>query len=209
MIKTQWLGKISYGETLLLQREYRDQVIKGTKPPIFWLLEHYPVVTEGRRSSQHSPIPILAEKGIEWYKTERGGLATYHGPGQLVGYLITNIKSHNHTIKSFVNAVEQGLIDYLSPRVDAQRRPEYPGVWVNNNKIAAVGFHIKEGVSMHGFALNLTVDLAPYYLITPCGITDGWVTSLKILTENSPEPEECWENVANSILQSLLIKPNI
>ena len=143
---------------------------------------------------------------VEVVRTERGGLATYHGPGQLVGYLILDVARRKTTVKGTVCAVESGIIAWLgSWGVDSGRRPGRPGVWVGDDKICAVGMHFRRGVSMHGFALNLTVDLSRFSTFVPCGITDGGVTSLAAVVGSSREP---WQ-VADEVGRCLVDTPGL
>ncbi len=202
----RWLGTVPYRRALEQQRAHRQAVLEGRAQPELWLLEHPPVVTEGRRTPPiPTPVSLLAQHGIDWVRTERGGLATYHGPGQLVGYLIADIDQLRLSVKQTVAALEQGLIDWLAERsITASRRPEYPGVWVGRAKIGAVGLHFQRRVSMHGFALNLTTPLAPFSLIVPCGISDGEVTTLaQLVGEAAPRPAEAAPSVAANILSAL------
>ncbi|MBN1336824.1 MAG: lipoyl(octanoyl) transferase LipB [Deltaproteobacteria bacterium] len=205
-----WLGRVPYREALEAQRARREAVIARTTPPVLWLLEHDPVVTEGRRPASGGLSPeALARLGIDHVSTERGGLATYHGPGQLVGYLICPIDDFGLTVKGTVSALEDALIAYLAQqRLQAGRRPGYPGVWIGREKIAALGLNFRMGVSMHGFALNCTVDLAPFGYIVPCGITDGGVTSLeRLLGASAPTPRDAAPAVAASVIRVLLRVP--
>jgi lipoyl(octanoyl) transferase len=202
----RWLGRVPYRQALERQRAHRQALIDGLAQSELWLLEHPPVVTEGRRPPPiPTPVTLLAQHGIDWVRTERGGLATYHGPGQLVGYLIADITTMGLTIKGTVAALEQGLMDWLGERgIRAGRRQEYPGVWVGQAKIGAVGLHFQRNVSMHGFALNLTTPLDPFSLIVPCGIQDGSVTTLaQLLGPSAPDPAAAAPTVATSILTAL------
>jgi lipoyl(octanoyl) transferase len=203
----QWLGRVPYGEALRLQRERREAVLDGRDGPVLFLLEHDPVVTVGRRGAVGVPPPdFLRARGVDYFETERGGLATYHGPGQLVGYLICDIRTFGIGVRECVAALEQGLIDWLASQgIEGGRREGYPGAWVGRDKIAAIGLHFSRSVSMHGFALNLTTDLSPYRLIVPCGITDGGVTSLERLLGPglAPIPSEAAGSVAASIVSAL------
>jgi lipoyl(octanoyl) transferase len=202
-----WLGTIPYRDALAAQRARRAAILAGQADSTLWLLEHPPVVTEGWRTPPApTPVAALARHGIEVVRTDRGGLATYHGPGQLVGYLICDVARCGLGVRQTVAALEQGLIGWLAAQgVTAGRRPEYPGVWVGRGKIAAVGMNFSRGVSMHGFALNLTVDLAPFSLIVPCGIVDGDVTSLaRVRGEAAPTPAEAAPAVAVAVLDALL-----
>ncbi len=201
-----WLGRVPYRQALERQRSHRESLIAGSVGPVLWLLEHPPVVTEGRRSTTPAAAAEhLSRLGIDWLRTERGGLATYHGPGQLVGYLICDMAALGLGPRRTVRALERGLMDWLGTRgLQARRRPEYPGVWVQQAKIAALGLHFRRGVSMHGFALNLTLDLAPYGLIVPCGITDGEVTSLERLNAaGATPPERAAAGVADAVIRAL------
>jgi lipoyl(octanoyl) transferase len=201
-----WLGRVPYREALEAQRARREAVIAGRAGPILWLLEHEPVVTEGRREALGGLSPqALAARGIDHVRTERGGLATFHGPGQLVGYLICPLAWFGLTVKGTVTCLEDGLAAWLSSLgIQAGRRPTFPGVWVGRDKIAALGLHFRQGVSMHGFALNCTVDLTPFGFIVPCGITDGGVTSLaRLLGSAAPEPSDAAPHVAASVIHAL------
>ncbi len=144
------------------------------------LLEHPPVYTIGRRDSS-SDLLVTAEwirrNGIEIHRTDRGGRVTYHGPGQLVGYLIFALED---SIPILVWKIEETLIRLLAHfHLKGEREPQYPGVWIGLKKIAAVGLRIERGVTRHGFSLNVSCDLKPYRHIHPCGITDRGVTSME------------------------------
>ncbi len=169
------------------------------------LLEHAPVITVGRRPAAGTPsAEELARHGVELHRTERGGLATWHGPGQLVGYLILDVRSRGLGAKGLVHRVEEGLIAWLDDQgIAGVRRCGYPGVWVGPDKIAAIGFHFRRGVSLHGFALNLSPSLSGFNLILPCGIRDGGVTSLGRLRGSSPCPADTAPAVAERILGAL------
>ena len=186
-----WLGRVEYSEALTRQRLRRADVIQGAASEVIWLLEHDSVITTGRRSVEGLPSKaVLAATGTQLVHTERGGLATWHGPGQLVAYAIVNAWDRKLGARGTVCAMEQGVIHFLQDHaVEASRRPGYPGVWVGRDKICAVGMHFSRGVSMHGVALNLATELPGFDLILPCGIRDGGVTSLGILTgiEHSAE----------------------
>ena len=205
-IAWSWIGRIPYGEALRRQREYRDQVIMGDQPEAVWLLEHDPVVTTGRR-----PVPELlhrsdfAEHNIEVVQTERGGLATYHGPGQLVAYPIVNCWDRGMGAKGAVHAMEQAVIDWLNTLgIASARRPGFPGVWIGLAKICAIGMHFKKGVSIHGIAVNLIDDLHGFNLITPCGINDATITSIHREAEIRMTAEEAASLLAPHIVHHLL-----
>lgn len=209
MIEPSWLGRVDYALALSQQRTRRDQILAGEAAECFWLLEHPPVLTVGRRAVVDLPKPeVLAQLGMEVVMTERGGLATYHGPGQLVGYLLLDIASRGIKVREMVCAIENGVIRWLKENgVTASRRVGFPGVWVGNSKICALGLHFRKGVSMHGFALNMTTELAGYSSITPCGITDGGITSYFQETGRPLIPHDVAFSVAARIIESLRLTP--
>ncbi len=200
-IEWRWLGRVPYGWTLALQRTRRDAIVAGTAPEALWLLEHDPVITLGRRA-----VPELGSivGEIPVVRTERGGLATWHGPGQLVGCLLVDARRRGWSVKGMVRGIEDGIGAWLwAMGVAAGRRQGAPGVWVGDDKICAVGLHFRRGVSMHGFALNLVNDLSGFAAIVPCGITDGGVTSLARLGVAAPTPEQAAPSVAASVGRAL------
>ena len=185
-----WLGRLEYGAALARQHAERAAVLDGRSAGALWLLEHDPVVTTGRRNAAVDE-DALRGQGVAVFHTDRGGLATWHGPGQLVAYVILDLSAHRIKVREFVAALEDTAIAWLAEQgVIADRREGYRGVWVNRDKICAVGVHIRRGVSTHGLALNLTPDLSGFGLITPCGITDGGVTSLARHRSNAPSSAE-------------------
>ncbi len=201
-IPLEWLGRVPYLDALERQRRRREGVIEGTESEVLWLLEHDPVITTGRRSVEGLDPATL---GVPVVPTERGGLATWHGPGQLVGYPIVDVASRGGTVRGTIAAVEEGVIRWLATRgVEASRVEGRPGVWVGPAKICAVGMHFRRGVSLHGFALNLTADLATFARFVPCGIADARVTSLAEVAGRSPEPREVWREVGDAVLRALV-----
>lgn len=177
------LGVVPYRAALRYQRLRREAVISGAAPEVLWTLEHPPVITTGRREAAGVPAAgWLAARGIDRVAVERGGLATWHGPGQLVGYPILSLEARKIGVKAYVSALEAGIIAWLAGvGIAASRREGYPGIWVGRDKICALGVHVHRGVTMHGFALNLCPSFDGFSLINPCGITDGGVTSLERL----------------------------
>lgn len=180
------LGRIRYSEALDLQRELVSARQQGCGNDTLLLLEHPHVVTMGRNGkSQHvlASAEILARTGIEYYETDRGGDVTYHGPGQLVGYPILDLREWRRDVHAYFSGVEQALIDALAIfGIEARRGGErgYEGVWVGAAKIAAIGIHISRWVTSHGFALNIDTDLSYFRYIVPCGLTKP-VCSLRTL----------------------------
>jgi lipoyl(octanoyl) transferase len=200
-LDTRWLGRVPYRWALALQRARRDAIVAGTAPEALWLLEHDPVVTVGRRS-----VDGLGDEvgGTPVVRTERGGLATWHGPGQLVGYLLADVKRRGWSVRGTVTALEEGILTWLAAYgVVGERRADARGVWVGGDKICAIGLHFRRGVSMHGFALNLTNGTEGFDHIVPCGITDGGVTSLSRLGFPSPSPLEASSSVGRAVLDAL------
>src|SRR5579883_644886 len=178
-----WLGRVAYGTALARQRALLEARAAGAIPDSLLLLEHPPVLTLGRRGSRDDVLVSeaeLAARGIAVYETNRGGLVTYHGPGQLVAYPIADIRSlTGGDVVRYVWGLEESVIRVLADLgIVAGRDPRHRGVWVGNAKIAALGVAISRGVTMHGIALNLQPDLDHFGLIHPCGIHDRGVTSV-------------------------------
>jgi lipoate-protein ligase B len=158
---------------------------RGEAPDTLLLVEHPPVFTLGRRAERDNilvPAERLREMGIEVAEIERGGDVTYHGPGQVVGYPIMDLRGHGRDLGAFLRGLEEVLIRALaSYGVSAGRQPPMTGVWVGDEKIAAIGIAVSRWVSYHGFCLNVAPDLGHFALIHPCGIRDRGVTSMEKL----------------------------
>ncbi len=178
------LGRCDYQVALKKQYEILEAVQNETLEDTLILVEHPPVVTLGRNAEEGNvlfPEAFLKAQGFDVYHVERGGDATYHGPGQVVGYPIFNIKkNHGRSIRHFVESLEQIFIDLLGDHygISAARDEVNAGVWIGKQKILAIGLAVKRGVTFHGFALNVNTDLSHYQYIVPCGLTDRTVTSL-------------------------------
>ncbi|HEY6809261.1 MAG TPA: lipoyl(octanoyl) transferase LipB [Gemmatimonadales bacterium] len=190
-------GLVPYREALERQRLLAEERIAGTLPhDLLWLLEHPPVVTLGRTS--HAENVVRAE-GLDVVEVERGGDVTYHGPGQLVGYPIIDLRQHRQDLHWYLRTLEQALIDALARLgIPAARNPGYTGVWTREGgrKIASIGIHVKQWVTWHGFALNVTTDLGAFDRIIPCGIPGVVMTSVE--REGGPV-----ENVADAVIQGM------
>jgi lipoyl(octanoyl) transferase len=188
------LGLIGYGQAYTLQRQLHAARLRGDIPDTLLLLEHPPVITLGKGfRAEHllfSP-EFYVQRGIEVCPTDRGGDVTCHMPGQLVGYPIFDLRAHGRDLHRFLRQLEEGLIRLLSEYgIQAGRMSGYTGVWVGNEKIAAIGIKVARWVSMHGFALNVNNDLSLFRLIVPCGIADRGVTSIRqLLGKPFPMPE--------------------
>ncbi len=182
---------LSYGEGLAIQNALVDERRFGRIPDVFLLLQHPHVLTlgargDGGRAHILATPARLAELGIEVYETGRGGDVTYHGPGQLVGYPIIDLKPDRCDVHKYVRDVEEVLIRALSDYgVRASRIRGLTGVWVGAEKIAAIGIRISRWITSHGFALNVSTNLDYFRLIVPCGISDRGVTSLEKLLGRS------------------------
>jgi lipoyl(octanoyl) transferase len=187
------LGRRPYGEVLALQRAVARARIGGEiAEDVLLLVEHPPVVTLGRSRSSASHLvaspELLAARGVELFEVERGGDVTFHGPGQLVGYPILDLKRHKQDLHWYLRQVEEALIVALARwGLRADREPKYTGVWLGDEpdvvggrrKIASIGVHARDWVTWHGFALNVTTDLSYFDLMVPCGIAGVTMTSMR------------------------------
>jgi lipoyl(octanoyl) transferase len=184
------LGRLRYFEAFALQQRLVEERKRGRGTDTLLFVEHPHVVTLGRNGKQDHILAseeVLARTGIEYFETDRGGDVTYHGPGQLVGYPILDLREWKRDVHAYFNGIEQCLIDALAVfDIAAQRIPErgYEGVWVNGEKIAAIGIHISRWITSHGFALNVETDLNYFKYIVPCGLTKP-VCSLRTLGCNA------------------------
>ncbi|HEY8256597.1 MAG TPA: lipoyl(octanoyl) transferase LipB [Gemmatimonadales bacterium] len=187
------LGRRSYLEVLDLQRELCRQKMSGeVEEDLLILVEHEPVITLGRGLRPASlPIPpaALKRRGVPVVEVERGGDVTYHGPGQLVGYPVLDLRRHREDLHWYLRQLEATLIGALGRLgVTAERNPGLTGVWTAGRKIASLGIHVKQWVTFHGFALNVTTDLSYFDLIVPCGIQGVVMTSVARELGRSDEP---------------------
>jgi len=178
------LGRMDYGRALELQQRLVAERKQGLIPDQLLLLEHPHVITLGRNGRLENLLAndqVLGRAGISFYPTDRGGDITYHGPGQLVGYPILDLREWKRDVGAYVRAIEQVIIDTLADYgIAAGRIPKLTGVWVEERKIAAIGVHISRWVTSHGFALNVSTDLSYFQYIVPCGLTRP-VTSMERL----------------------------
>jgi lipoate-protein ligase B len=177
------LGRVAYEEALELQRHIARDRISGALPQdVLLLVEHPPVVTLGRASKGKHLIAspeFLRSKGVELFEVERGGDVTFHGPGQLVGYPIVDLKRHRLDLHWYLRKIEEALINTLADYdIVGERNPSFTGVWTKGKKIASIGVHARDWVTWHGFALNVTTDLSYFDLMVPCGIDGVVMTSI-------------------------------
>jgi lipoyl(octanoyl) transferase len=193
-------GEVPYLEAFALQRRLHAERVAGDRPDTLVLLTHPPVVTLGRGADPAHLLLTPEEcraRGVEVHETDRGGDITYHGPGQLVGYPIVDLRERDLGPREFLRFIEGTLIRLLAGYdVEAERVPGLTGVWTGDRKVAAIGIRISRGVSLHGFALNVTTDPADFDLIVPCGIRDRGVTSLSRRLESPVDLEEVADRYA-------------
>ena len=175
------LGRMDYGKALELQQQLAGERKQGLIPDQLLLLEHPHVITLGRNGHLENLLAddrLLARAGIAFFPTDRGGDITYHGPGQLVGYPIVDLREWKRDVGAYVRAIEQVIIDTLAGYdIAGGRISGLTGVWVEGRKIAAIGVHISRWVTSHGFALNVSTDLSYFQYIVPCGLSKP-VTSM-------------------------------
>lgn len=212
------LDTIPYEEAFDLQKRLVEMRSQDNINDILVLLEHPPVFTVTRKATLKNVLASpeeLKEKGISLCKTNRGGDITYHGPGQLVGYPIMDLKEHGKDLHKYIRNIEEMIIKLLRDYdISAHRDKNNPGVWVGKEKIAAIGIAVKSSwTTMHGFSLNINPDLNHYSLIVPCGITDKGVTSLSKLLGKSVSQKEVrerliqhFQEVFNVITKSISIE---
>ena len=177
------LGSVPYADALALQREVARLRISGEiGEDVLLLVEHPPVVTLGRSSKERHLLAtpaLLAARGVELFEVERGGDVTFHGPGQLVGYPIVDLKRHKQDLHWYLRQVEEALIRAVAALgIVGERNVGFTGVWTQGRKLASIGVHARDWVTWHGFALNVTTELSYFDLIVPCGIASVEMTSV-------------------------------
>ena len=203
-VSPRWLGRIGYEQGLELQESLLSAKLSGDPDNHLLLLEHEPVYTMGRsrddsslREESFLPHPV--------HRTNRGGQATYHGPGQLVGYPVLDLSLFGRDLHDYLRFLEEVLITLLSRHGIAGGRMEgKTGVWVGQKKIASLGVGVRKWISMHGFAINICGDLSAFNHITPCGLPGVSMTSLEAEGAKNVSVESCAEEVAeifNELLQ--------
>ena len=179
MLQVQDLGNSSYKSTWELQKELQLQRIENKIDDTLLLVEHEPVYTFGKNSDENHLLQNYPEN-VKLFHIERGGDITFHGPGQIVGYPIIDLHNYKMSISWYMRALEEVIIRSLDKfGISANRKDGLTGVWVEDEKIAALGVRISRWVTMHGFALNVNTDLTYYDSIIPCGIFDYGITSME------------------------------
>jgi lipoyl(octanoyl) transferase len=193
-------GVVPYAEALEWQRSLAQARIDGRRADdLLLLLEHPAVVTLGRNSDAGH---LLSRDGIDVFEIERGGDVTFHGPGQLVGYPIIDLTGHKRDLHWYLRTLEQALIDALTGLgIAADRNPGYTGVWTNGRKIASIGIHVKQWVTWHGFALNVTTDLSQFGRIVPCGIPGVEMTSVRQERGEGRGERDLWDTTVAAVIR--------
>jgi lipoyl(octanoyl) transferase len=203
----QDLGLRPYAEVLELQRALAQRRLSGKlKDDLLLLVEHEPVVTLGRGTQPRS-LPLsaaeLARRGVQQFEVERGGDVTFHGPGQLVGYPILDLRQHREDLHWYLRTLEDALIAGLDELgIEAGRNPGLTGVWTRGRKIGSIGIHVKQWVTFHGFALNVNTDLSYFELIVPCGIRDVVMTSVA-LELGRTDPMAIWRETRQAVVEGM------
>ena len=203
----QDLGLRPYAEVLELQRALAQRRLSGElKDDLLLLVEHEPVVTLGRGTQPRS-LPLsaaeLARRGVQQFEVERGGDVTFHGPGQLVGYPILDLRQHREDLHWYLRTLEDALIAGLNELgIEAGRNPGLTGVWTRGRKIGSIGIHVKQWVTFHGFALNVNTDLSYFELIVPCGIRDVVMTSVA-LELGRTDPTAIWRETRQAVVEGM------
>ncbi len=191
------LGLMDFHEARSKQKEAADSPDRAESDALY-LVEHTPVITIGRSGDRQNLLvgeEELRLRGIELIETDRGGDVTYHGPGQLVAYPILNLNEHRRDIGWYLRSLEEVVLRTLDDiGIQARRIREYTGVWVEDKKIAAIGIGVRRWITFHGVALNIDPCLDHFALITPCGIQDKGVTSIRVVLGHDLPKEEVIEH---------------
>lgn len=191
--------EIEYGEAWELQKSLLAARVSGKIEDCFILLQHPPTFTFGRRYKEENLIAnkeFYEDRGFAVCKTDRGGLATFHGPGQLVGYSIIKLSAYTKDYYQYLRMLEEVMIRTLSDfGIMAGRKEGYTGVWVDNAKMGFIGVRLAFGYAMHGFSLNVNNDLYPFGYITPCGIQGVRITSVRELTNSSVDMKKVYDTL--------------
>jgi lipoyl(octanoyl) transferase len=195
----KYLGLVAYEPTWRAMRDFTAARNEST-PDELWVLEHPPVFTLGQAGKREH---LLKSTEIPVIPIDRGGQITYHGPGQVVIYVLLDLKRQGYGVKELVHRMEQAVIDILAQSdIQAERKADAPGVYVNSAKIAALGLRIRQGRSYHGLALNVDMDLSPFSLINPCGYPGMAVTQTSDMGVQDP-PHSLGEHLARLLAEKI------
>jgi lipoyl(octanoyl) transferase len=205
------LPEVEYGAALDLQRRLHEERCQGGRPDTLLLLSHPPVVTVGRGSRPgHLLLPEedLRRRGIALWETDRGGDVTFHGPGQVVGYVIFDLRERGQDLHRFLRRMEAAILRALGAfGIEGRTMPGLTGVWVGDRKVCAIGIRVSRWVSMHGFALNVSTDLSYFDVIVPCGIAGRGVTSLAALVGRPVERRQVENALVNAFADEFGLEP--
>ena len=205
-IQKIWLGEISFEDGLEIQNNKVNERVKGIISDQVLLLEHEPVYTIGRTQDQSSLPEDRTNLPHPLFITNRGGKATYHGPGQLVGYPILNLKDYKKDLHLYLRSIERSIIkSCIQYGVQASTKEGLTGVWCNDRKIASIGVGVRQWVSMHGFAINVNGDLSPFNEITPCGIQNAEMTNMETEIGGSINFKEFSGSVFENLIEELTL----
>ena len=194
------LGLVDYLPTLEAMRRFTAERDEST-PDEIWLLQHPRVFTQGQAGKAEH---LLAPGDIPVIQVERGGQVTYHGPGQLVAYLMLDLRRKKLGVRELVTAMEQALVDVLAGYgIEAAPKADAPGVYVAGDKIASLGLRVRNGCSFHGLALNVDMDMAPFQRINPCGYAGLKMVQLKDLLETAPSLDEVEQRLEPALRERL------
>jgi lipoate-protein ligase B len=206
-LKIMKLGIVDYGRAYELQKRLLRDHIEGRGNNILLLLQHSPVITIGRsgsRSNILAPRSLLIAEGIEVYEIDRGGDVTYHGPGQLTGYPIIDLRYFKKDVHWYLRMLEEVIIRVLAEYgITGERIEGYTGVWIDDEKVAAIGVAVKRWIAYHGFAFNICPDMSHFEMIRPCGIAGKGVTSLERLLGRRVDIEDALGKTAFAFAEVL------
>ena len=195
----RWLGRQDYQTTWQAMRDFTSTRTDDT-PDEVWLLEHHPVFTQGQNGK---PEHVLNPGTIPIVQTDRGGQVTYHGPGQLMAYLLIDLKRKSLHVREFVTAIEDSVIAMLQQfNITAEAKRDAPGVYINGDKICSIGLRIRRGNSYHGIAFNINMDLEPFQRINPCGFSQLRMTQL-IAHQGPGDVLTAGKHLINSLIERL------
>lgn len=200
-------GTVAYAKALALQQALHSAVVAGRVPPTLMMVQHPPVITLGLNSDKahlHLATDDLKSRGVDVHATDRGGEVTAHEPGQLVVYPVLQLPAFHLTPKRYIRCLEESVIEVLEEySLKAVVDPDHPGVWVGKDKICAIGVRIKDRVTMHGLALNVSNSLELFHYMTPCGIIGRGVTSVAKLTGTMVSPDAVGHLLAQALARRL------
>lgn len=211
MVKILDLGLSPYDKVWKLQLELVDKRKNNTVKDTLILVEHPHVITIGKHGNEENikvSKEVLRNIGVDFFVVDRGGDVTYHGPGQLVGYLIFKIRGHIGGIRRFIYFIEDSIIELLNRYgIKATKNDREIGVWVGRDKIAAIGLTLSESVTYHGFALNVNTDLKFFDLIIPCGLKKRGIISMKRILGYEPDLEKIKKEISEILISNWEANP--